>query len=141
MHRLLKLGLAAALWIALAGFAVHAQDKDKDKKEEESPAPETWDRWKYVNPGPAKSVEIGNFYLKKGKLKAALSRFEEASQTNPHYAPAQLGLGKVYERMGHKQKALDAYQHYLDELPSAKDAEDAKDAQSAVARLKRETGR
>jgi regulator of sirC expression with transglutaminase-like and TPR domain len=59
---------------------------------------------------------------------------------NPHYAPAYLGLGKVYERMNEKQKALEAYERYLLELPSAKDAAEAKDAQRAVARLKKEVG-
>jgi regulator of sirC expression with transglutaminase-like and TPR domain len=49
-------------------------------------------------------------------------------------------LGKVYERMKEKQKALEAYERYLDELPSAKDAADAKDAQRAVTRLQKEVG-
>jgi tetratricopeptide (TPR) repeat protein len=85
-------------------------------------------------------VEIGNVYLHKGALEGALSRFQEAVKDNPHYAPAYLGLGKVYERMKQKQKALDAYERYLDELPSAKDAADARDAQRAVARLRNQVG-
>jgi tetratricopeptide (TPR) repeat protein len=67
-----------------------------------------------------------------------LSRFEEAVKDNPNFAPAYLGLGKVYERMGQKQKSLDAYERYLDELPSAKEAAEAKDAQRAVSRLRKE---
>src|ERR1700733_4187337 len=67
------------------------------------------DDWNYVSPGPAKCVEIANVYLHKGKLKAALSRYQEAVRDDSHYAPAYLGLGKVYERMNEKQKALDAY--------------------------------
>jgi tetratricopeptide (TPR) repeat protein len=93
-----------------------------------------------VTPSPAKSVEVGNYYLRRKKLQAALSRFQEAVRTNPHYAPAYLGLGKVYEKLGLKQKALEAYERYLDELPSAKDAEEAKGAQQAVARLQKEVG-
>ena len=95
-----------------------------------------------ATPAPArrKCVEIGNVYLHKGNLKGALSRFQEAVKDDPHYAPAYLGLGKVYERMKEKQKALDAYERYLDELPSAKDAAEAKDAQRAVARLQKEVG-
>jgi tetratricopeptide (TPR) repeat protein len=107
------------------------------EKPPSSPIP---DDWTYVSPGPAKCVEIGNVYLHKGKLKAALSRYQESVQDNPHYAPAYLGLGKVYERMNQKQKALDAYKQYLDELPSAKDAAEAKDAQRAVERLQKELG-
>jgi tetratricopeptide (TPR) repeat protein len=92
----------------------------------------------YTTPGPEKCVEVGNFYLKRGKYKAAVSRFEEAIQTRPDYAQAYLGLGKADEKMGLKQKALDAYQQYLDLLPSDKDAEDAKDVHRAMARLRGE---
>lgn len=56
----------------------------------------------------------------------------------PDYAPAYLGLGKAYEQMGSRKQALDAYQKYLDLLPSDKDAEDAKDVQRAVKRLRGE---
>jgi tetratricopeptide (TPR) repeat protein len=107
---------------------------------EKVPTPSRDPDWTYTSPGPRKCVEIGNVYLHKGNLKGALSRFEEALQDNPHYAPAYLGQGKVYERMNEKAKALDAYQHYLNELPSAKDAADARDAQRAIARLRKEIG-
>jgi len=82
-------------------------------------------------------VEIGNFYLRRKDYKGALSRFEEAARTDPNYAPAYLGLGKVYEKTGMKQKALDAYQRYLDLLPSDKDAQDAKDVHRAMERLRK----
>jgi tetratricopeptide (TPR) repeat protein len=98
------------------------------------------DDWAYTSPGPAKCVEAGNLYLHRGSLKGALSRFQEALRDNPDYAPAYLGLGKVYERMKEKQKALAAYEQYLDKLPSAKDAAEAKEAQRAVARLQKEVG-
>ncbi len=125
---------AVALGLLLAGPAVRAQVPEK------IPLPSGNDDWEYTNPGPAKSVEIGNFYLHKGNLKGALSRFQEAIKTNPHYAPAFLGLGKVYEKMGQKQKALESYERYLDELPSARDADNAKAAQRAIARLQKEVG-
>jgi tetratricopeptide (TPR) repeat protein len=105
---------------------------------EKPPTNKIPDDWDYVSPGPAKCVEIANVYLHKGKLKAALSRYQEAVQDDPHYAAAYLGLGKVYERMNEKQKALDAYRRYLDELPSAKQAADARDAQRAISRLEKE---
>jgi tetratricopeptide (TPR) repeat protein len=134
MHRRLKIGWAVALGFVLAAPAVYAQVR------EEPPHASIEDNWKYVSDGPAKCVEVGNFYLRRNKVEAALSRFQEAVKVNPHYAPAYLGLGKVYERMGLKQKALEAYKLYLDELPSAKDAVAAKDAQRAIARLQREIG-
>jgi tetratricopeptide (TPR) repeat protein len=92
----------------------------------------------FVSPAASKSVEIGDFYLKRKKYKAALSRFQEALQTDPHYAPAYRELGRVYERMGSWQKSLDSYRKYLDELPSAKDAREAKDIHKAIARLQQE---
>lgn len=93
---------------------------------------------KFVPPGAMKSVEIGNFYLRRKKYKGAISRFQEAIQENSSYAPAYLGLGKAYENIGLKQKALEAYKTYLDTLPSEKAALEAKDARRAVARLERE---
>ncbi len=127
-----------AAWCLVLG-AVVAAPLARAQVPEKPPTP-NYDDWTYDSPGPAKCVEIGTVYLHKGALKGALSRFQEAVKLNPHYAPAYLGLGKVYERMKEKQKALDSYKRYLDELPSAKDAADAKDAQRAVVRLQKELG-
>jgi len=92
----------------------------------------------YTPPAAWRSVEIGDYYFKRKKYNAALSRYEEAATTDPHYPRAYLGLGKAYERIGLKQKALESYQRYLDELPSTKDALEAKDAHKAVARLEKQ---
>jgi len=92
----------------------------------------------YASPPASKSVEVGDFYLRKGKYKAALSRFQEALKIDAHYAPAYRELGRVYEKMGLWQKSLDAYRKYLDELPSAKDAREAKEIHKAIARLQKE---
>jgi tetratricopeptide (TPR) repeat protein len=89
----------------------------------------------YEPPAASKSVEIGNFYLRRKRYNAALSRFQEAAATDPYYAPAYLGLGKAYEKIGLKQKALDAYHKYLDKLPSEKQAVEARDAHKAIDRL------
>ena len=92
----------------------------------------------YVSPSALKSVEIGDYYLRRKKLNAALSRFQEALKTDPHYAPAYRELGKVYEGMGHPQKALEAYRKYLDELPSAQAVREAKRTHEAIARLEKQ---
>jgi tetratricopeptide (TPR) repeat protein len=101
----------------------------------EKPSTATSDSLSYVNPGPAKCTEIGNFYLKRKKYKAAVSRFEEAVNTDPNYAAAYLGLGKSYEKLRLNQKAIESYRKYLDTLPSDKDADDARDVHRALARL------
>ena len=92
----------------------------------------------YVPPSASKSVEIGDYYLRRKKFNAALSRFQEALKTDPHYAPAYRELGKAYEEMGQPQKALDAYRKYLDELPSARDAREDKRIHKAITRLEKE---
>jgi len=129
-----NLAVLATLALALAAPAVRAQDDDAP------PPPPPTEDWSYRSPGPAKCVEVGNFYLHKKKFAAAVSRFQEAIQINSHYAPAYLGLGKTYEKMGLKQKALKSYRQYLDELPSDKEAEEAKEVQRAIARVEEEMG-
>ena len=95
----------------------------------------------YVPPSARQSVEIGNFYLGRKDYRGALSRFEEGARDDPYYAPAYLGMGKVYEKTGRKRKALDAYLKYLDTLPSQKQADEAKDVHKAIRRLERQLAR
>jgi len=131
-----RLGAGCLLIVATTFMATRVRAQGPEK-----PPPPTIDPdWTYTSPCPAKCVEIGNAYLHKGRINAALSRFQEALKDNPNYAQAYLGLGKVYERMKENQKALNAYEHYLDELPSTKDAKEAKDVQRAVARLQKLVG-
>jgi tetratricopeptide (TPR) repeat protein len=127
-----------ALWLAVLildlGVSTHRAQQGKPAPSQESAEEET----PYTPPAAWKSVEIGNFYFKKKRYNAALSRYEEAVKTDPYYPKAFLGLGKVYDKLGLKRKALEAYEKYLDLLPSEKAALEAKDAQKAVARLKKE---
>jgi tetratricopeptide (TPR) repeat protein len=88
-----------------------------------------------------KSVEVGDYYLMKKKYRAALSRYEEAVAADPEYPRAYLGMGKIYDRLGLAQKALENYQKYLDLLPSAKQAEEARSVHKAIARLQKKLSR
>jgi tetratricopeptide (TPR) repeat protein len=97
-------------------------------------------QFQHFTPPAWKSVEIGNFYLHRKDYPGALSRFEEATHTDPDYAPAYLGLGKVCEKLGQKQEALTFYQKYLDELPSEKQAREAADVHKAIRLLEGELG-
>jgi len=144
MRRNVALGVTLLLVLGWGSASLRAQgDQPPDNKSSSrSQPPPVYDDaandgLRYYPPGAAKSVEIGKFYLRRGNYRGALSRFEEARDTDPHYAPAYLGLGKVYEKLGLKQKALDAYRRYLDELPSDKDAMEAHGAQNAIARLEK----
>lgn len=95
----------------------------------------------YVPPSARESVEIGDFYFHRKDYRGALSRYEEAAKDDPYYAPAYLGLGKVYEKTDKKQEALSAYQKYLDVLPSQKQADEAKDVHKAIRQLQRHLAR
>jgi tetratricopeptide (TPR) repeat protein len=133
MRWIVGIALLPILVIQAGGPVVGAQ------KQQAQPAADQGDPVRaYASPSASKSVEIGDFYLRRKKFKAALSRFQEALKTDPYYAPAYRELGKVYEEMGLWQKALDAYRKYLDELPSAQDAREAKSIHKAIARLERE---
>lgn len=88
---------------------------------EEDPAalPKTYD----FNPIEAeKEVKVGRYYLKKGSLKAALNRFEDASKYNPQFADAFLLLGETREKLKDKKGAKEAYEKYLALSPDAKNA-------------------
>jgi tetratricopeptide (TPR) repeat protein len=123
----ISLALAAvALRVSAIAFAYQHPSAGQQRETSE---------WVYVNQGPAKSTEIGDFYFKRKNYKAAVSRFQEAADTDPNYAPAYLGLGRAYEKLGLRPKALESYRKYLDLLPSDKDADNAKAVQRAIQRL------
>jgi tetratricopeptide (TPR) repeat protein len=115
--------IAASLPIA-RGFAQNEQPPEPEERT-------------YTTPPAWKSVEIGNFYLRRHKYRAALSRYQEAAKTDPTNPQAYLGMGNVYDRLGLRQKALENYRQYLDLLPSTKQAEEAREVQKAIARLER----
>ena len=122
---------------ALSPPANYAQERKGAPAPEAAPELEE-ETTPLVTPPACKSVEVGNFYLRRKKYRAALSRFQEAAKTDPYNPQACLGMGTVYERLGLKQKALENYHKYIDLLPSAKEAEEAKEVQKAIERLERE---
>jgi hypothetical protein len=87
MRFLWNLVVLASLALALLGQCAQAQDHQA--KPEVDPDAANYDPYKYSPPGVRKSVEIGNFYLKKKKYNAALSRFQvwgSGGFTPPHFA-------------------------------------------------------
>jgi tetratricopeptide (TPR) repeat protein len=132
MRWIVGIALLSILVLQTGGPVIYAQ------KQQARPAHDVDPVRSYASPSASKSVEIGDYYLRRKKYNAALSRFEEALKADPHYAPAYRELGKVYEKMGFWQKSLDAYRKYLDELPSAKDAREDKRIHKAIARLQKE---
>ena len=138
MARLLA-ALPLSLWLVFTAQLAAAQEQ---KQQEQEPAAEPQEEklQPYVPPSAAKSVEIANFYFRTKKYNAALGRYQEAVTTDRYYADGYLGLGRTYEKLGLKHKALAAYQKYLDLLPSEKQAEEAKNVHRAIARLEKALG-
>ena len=85
------------------------------------------------NPHKAmKNVEVGDFYMKKGNYRAAISRYREALEWKPRDAVATFRLAQALDKNDQKSEAAEQYQAYLKILPHGLYAEDCK---KAIARL------
>ena len=69
-----------------------------------------------------KSVEVGDHYLRNGKVMGAIYRYQDATLWNDGNAEAWLKLGKAEEKVNDRKAAKDAYSKYLELMPTAKDA-------------------
>jgi Flp pilus assembly protein TadD len=69
-----------------------------------------------------KSIEVGEFYFKKGDYKAAAMRFRDATQWNQGNADAWLKLGDAEDKRGQPRAARAAYEKYLQLAGNAKNA-------------------
>src|ERR1700722_4288525 len=72
-------------------------------------------------------VEVGEFYLHKGDLDAAITRFEDAVKLRANFAKPRLLLAETYEKKGDKEEAVRYYKEYLQVLPGAPDAKKLKE--------------
>jgi tetratricopeptide (TPR) repeat protein len=121
----MTLFLATALWAQEPKKPAEPQPKEEQQPPEEDEAlkPKEYG----FNPLEAEhDVQIGNYYFKKGNLKAAMNRFREATRWNPSFAEAFLRLGETEEKLKDKQAARDAYAKYLELSPDGKEAESVK---------------
>jgi tetratricopeptide (TPR) repeat protein len=67
-------------------------------------------------------VEVGQFYVRKGDVDAAIGRFQDAIRLRSNFAKPRLLLGELYEKKGDKTDAVKYYREYLQVLPHAPDA-------------------
>jgi len=122
-----KFPLIAAL-VALCGIAAtaapvraHAQETLPKQPAPPAPAPrpadETFDPYH-----AQKALDIGEFYMKKGDVDAAIDRYLEAIRYKKDFAKPRLLLGEAYEKKDEKADALKYYKEYLQILPKAPDA-------------------
>jgi len=99
------------------------QQEEAPPEEDESLKPKEF----AFNPLEAeRDIRIGNYYFKRGKYPAALSRYQEATKWNPNMAEAYLHIGETAEKMKDKATAKQAYQKYLEIAPDSKDADRVK---------------
>ena len=74
------------------------------------------------NPLPAEQdVEVGQFYMRKGDVDAAIARYQHAIEQRANFAKPRLLLGEAYEKKGDKAAAAKYYREYLQVYPSAPD--------------------
>jgi len=159
---------AVARWlVAVAAFALltvpasHAQDsqgessstapkplppgppdsphpKSSNKKPKDTPTNSASDQPTWDPLRAEKDLEVGQFYLKKGDLDAAIDRFQDAAAAKPGFAIPYRYLGEAQEKKGDKREALKSYRRYLDLYPHA---EDAKKIQKKIDKLWSEIGK
>ena len=70
-----------------------------------------------------KDLEVGQYYMRKGDLDAAIDRFQDATEAKPGYAVPFKYLGEAQEKKGLKKQAIKSYQRYLDLYPHAEDGD------------------
>jgi tetratricopeptide (TPR) repeat protein len=109
------------------------KDRPTDKPTNSAPDQPTWDPLR-----AEKDLEVGQFYLKKGDLDAAIDRFQDAAAAKPGFAIPYRYLGEAQEKRGDKREALKSYRRYLDLYPHA---EDAKKIQKKIDKLWSEVGK
>jgi tetratricopeptide (TPR) repeat protein len=93
-----------------------AGKKKKDTATQNSPDQPTWDPLR-----AEKDLEVGQYYMKKGDLDAAIDRFQDATEARPGYAIPFRYMGEAQEKKGLKKQAIKSYQRYLDLYPHAED--------------------
>lgn len=68
-----------------------------------------------------KDMQVGQYYMHKGDIDAAIDRFEDATLAKPGYALPFRLLGEAQEKKGLKKQAIKSYKRYLDLYPHAED--------------------
>jgi outer membrane protein assembly factor BamD (BamD/ComL family) len=74
-----------------------------------------------------KAMEVGEFYLRKGDLEAAIDRFQDAIKYKYDFARPRLLIAQIYERRHEDAQAIHYYSEYLKVLPEAPDAKKVKE--------------
>jgi tetratricopeptide (TPR) repeat protein len=90
----------------------------KDTATRNAPDQPAWDPLR-----AEKDLEVGQYYMKKGDVDAAIDRFQDATTAKPGYAIPFRFLAEAQEKKGLKKQAIKSYQRYLDLYPHAEDGD------------------
>lgn len=139
LRRALRRG---ALCGALAGtllfsFPLPAQQKSSSSSPSSSSSQSSSQPSKSDTPGydpfhAEQDVEIGEYYMRRGSVDAAILRFQDAIQLRPDFAKPRLLLAQAYEKKHDKASAVKYLKDYLRVYPTAPDA---KKVQKKIAEL------
>jgi tetratricopeptide (TPR) repeat protein len=131
----------AAVFLLFAAWPAHAQDPPQessskpasppDDMKPKSPAKQKKDTaTQNARDQPAwdplraeKDLEVGQYYMKRGDVDAAIDRFQDATTAKPGYAMPFRFLAEAQEKKGLKKQAIKSYQRYLDLYPHAEDGD------------------
>jgi tetratricopeptide (TPR) repeat protein len=89
---------------------------NKDSATTSAPDQPTWDPIR-----AERDLEVGQYYMRKGDIDAAIDRFQDATAAKPGYAVPYRFLGEAQEKKGLKKKAIQSFQRYLELYPHAED--------------------
>ena len=89
-----------------------------DSATQNSPDQPTWDPLR-----AEKDIEVGQYYMRKGDVDAAIDRFQDAATAKPGYAVPFRYLGEAQEKKGLKKQAIKSYSRYLELYPHAEDGD------------------
>ena len=89
-----------------------------DSATQSSPDQPTWDPLR-----AEKDLEVGQYYMRKGDVDAAIDRFQDATTAKPGYAIPFRYLAEAQEKKGLKKQAIKSYSRYLELYPHAEDGE------------------
>src|SRR5258707_3463884 len=70
-----------------------------------------------------KDLEVGQYYMRKGDVDAAIDRVQDATTAKPGYAIPFRYLGEAQEKKGLRKQAIASYSRYLDLYPHAEDGD------------------
>jgi tetratricopeptide (TPR) repeat protein len=135
------IAIVTTVFLLFAAWPMHAQDppqessskpagppddmkpkstakQKKDSATQNAPDQPAWDPLR-----AEKDLEVGQYYMKKGDVDAAIDRFQDATTAKPGYAIPFRFLAEAQEKKGLKKQAIKSYQRYLDLFPHAEDGD------------------